>query len=482
MIKNRLAWRPDGYGADGLSLRLKNALVLLLLLCGLSGAHGGAQTGGAPQPTDQAAALVAQGFKLLDQRDAAGADAAFREAIEIEPELADAHRGLGMALWARGQGSAALRELNVATRLAPNDVLAHFALGKLAWTLALQPDLAGDGELSAADYQATALAELSKAASLRPNDAETRLTLADVYLDAGNKSRALDEGKKAAEFAMTSTLQAQAQLAVGRAYFAVGEEDSAERAFREALEINPALAEAHLGIGQLRLAQHRLPEAEQELRRAMELAPNSAAPYALLAELLVKNGRPGEARGLLEKSVALDPGDVESRFHLAVVLGEVGEVRRAEELLEYVVSRRPDFFAAREQLGLSLLRRGDRDGAARHANTILARSPRAAEGHRLMALILWKQQDVEGALAECAQALAGDPDSQSMMALEAVGLWKLGRKKDAQRSLVRAYKAQPQIASGEVFCRLILCDSRDVATVGEFLRKNRWAITPTSAP
>lgn len=69
-----------------------------------------------------------------------------------------------------------------------------------------------------------------------------------------------------------------------------------------------------------------------------------------------------------------------------------------------------------------------------------------------------------------------------MMALEAVGLWKLDRKKDAQRSLVRAYKAQPQIASGEVFCRLILCDSRDVSTVGEFLRKNRWAITPASAP
>jgi tetratricopeptide (TPR) repeat protein len=456
--------------------------LLLLLLCAVAGIAGQAQTAAPPQVNGQAAALVAQGFKLLDQRDAAGGEAAFRQAIEIQPELADAHRGLGMALWARGQGSAALRELNVAARLAPNDVRAHLALGKLAWTLTLQPDLAGDGKLSAADYRATALAALSKAASLQPDDAETRLTLVDVYLQTGNKSSALDEAQKAAKLAKTSTLRARAQLAVGRAYFAVGEEENAERAFRDALGINPALAEAHLGIGQLRLAQHRLPEAEQELRRAIELAPDLAAPYALLADLLTKTGRLGEARGLLEKATALDPGDLESRYHLAVVLGEVGDVRRAEELLEYVVGRQPDFLAAREQLGLSLLRRGDREAAAQQANTILARSPRAAEGHRLMALILWKQQDVEGALAECAQALAADPDSEAMAALQAVGLWKLDRKKEAQAALVQAAKAQPQIASGEVFCRLILCDSRDVATVGEFLRKNRWAVTPPSAP
>lgn len=457
---------------------------LFLLLCVGAANASQAQTVAPPEVNDHAAVLVAQGFKLLDQHDAAGGEAAFRQAIEIQPELAEAHRGLGMALWARGQASAALRELNVATRLAPNDPVAHLALGKLAWRLSQQPELGAEGthNLSSADYQATALAEVSKAVALRPDDAETHLALANIYLGTGNKSSGLEEARKAAGFASTPALQAQAQLALGHTYFAVGEEDNAEKAFRAALQINPALAEAHLGIGQLRLVEKRLAEAEQELRRAIELAPDSAAPYALLAELLVKTGRSGEARGLLEKSVALDPGDLESRYHLAVVLGIVGQVHRAEELLEYVLSRRPDFFAAREQLGLSLLRRGDRDGAAQQANTILARSPQAAQGHRLMALILWKQQDVEGALAECAQALAGDPASEAMTALQAVGLWKLGRKKEAQAALVSVAKSQPQIMSGEVFCRLILCDSRDAATVGEFLRKNRWAVTPPPEP
>ena len=69
-----------------------------------------------------------------------------------------------------------------------------------------------------------------------------------------------------------------------------------------------------------------------------------------------------------------------------------------------------------------------------------------------------------------------------MAALQAVGLWKLDRKKEARAVLVSVAKAQPQILSGEVFCRLILCDSRDIATVGEFLHSNRWILTPPPGP
>ncbi|MBZ5515809.1 MAG: tetratricopeptide repeat protein [Acidobacteriia bacterium] len=228
------------------------SLVSFLLLCASSSALARAQTVAAPPAADQAAALVTRGYRLLEQRDAAGAEAAFRQAIEIQPELAEAHRGLGMALWHRGEKTAGLRELTVASRLAPDNAEAHFELGKLAWTLSWQPP--GEGEtshgLSALDYQATALAELSKAVALRPDDADLRLTLADVYLATGNKSGALDEARKAGELARTPALEAQARLLLGRAYHAVGEEGKAEEAFKAALEIDPRLAEAHLGLGQ----------------------------------------------------------------------------------------------------------------------------------------------------------------------------------------------------------------------------------------
>jgi len=69
-----------------------------------------------------------------------------------------------------------------------------------------------------------------------------------------------------------------------------------------------------------------------------------------------------------------------------------------------------------------------------------------------------------------------------MQALQALALWQLDRKKEAREAFVAAAKAQPQIGSAEVFCRLIQCDARDIGVVGEFLRKNRWAIAPQGQP
>jgi hypothetical protein len=114
---------------------------------------------------------------------------------------------------------------------------------------------------------------------------------------------------------------------------------------------------------------------------------------------------------------------------------------------------------------------------------MIAKSPQAAEGHRIMALALWRQRDDEASLAECALALSGDPDSTQMQALQAVELWQLDRKKEARRALVQASKglANPaRLTTAEVFCRLILCDARDIAVVDDFLRKNRWALAPNS--
>ena len=46
------------------------------------------------------------------------------------------------------------------------------------------------------------------------------------------------------------------------------------------------------------------------------------------------------------------------------------------------------------------------------------------------------------------------------------------------RSLLRAYKVQPQIIKSEVFCKLILCDTADIALVNDFLRRSRWVVLP----
>src|SRR5580698_4716897 len=59
--------------------------------------------------------LILQGFDLISQHEAANAEAAFRQAIDIQPEAEAAHRGLGIALRDQGRFDEAFRELKTAT-------------------------------------------------------------------------------------------------------------------------------------------------------------------------------------------------------------------------------------------------------------------------------------------------------------------------------------------------------------------------------
>jgi tetratricopeptide (TPR) repeat protein len=449
-----------------------------LRLCGEPFLFGGGLAAQIQSSKEAVADAVARGFDLLARHNAAGAEAAFREAIARQPESQPAHRGLGLALRDEGKWADALRELQVATRLDPEDADAHYALGMVAWSLGAQatpPPGAGE-KLPTAEYRDLAGQELNKALALRPQDVSLRLNLAAIYLDTGRAHEALAQAQEAVRLAPQN---AAAHVALGRVYFEEGEEEKAASEFDAASRLGPGDGGAFLALGQLRFFQRKYPQAEQMFRRAIQVSPDLAPAYAALARILVEDGRGTEARSLLEKAVALDPQDWESQFQLAKLLIGAGEAGRATELLEKVARLRPDYLPAREQLALGLLRRGDFKGASSLAEALIAQNPQAPEGHRVMALALWKQRDYDNSLAECALALSGDPGSASMLALQAIALWQLDRRKEAQSAFRQLAKLEPRLAgagSSEIFCRLLVCDARDIGPVTEFLRKNRWLL------
>jgi len=129
-------WRIAASHGNHSILAMGVLLFVFLSSPEIVGRIGPAPTEGkAPAATEEAAGLIKRGFDLLAQKDATGAEAVFRRVVDIQPESAAAHRGLGLALWSERQVEAAWRELQVATRLDPADAEAHFALGKIAWTL-----------------------------------------------------------------------------------------------------------------------------------------------------------------------------------------------------------------------------------------------------------------------------------------------------------------------------------------------------------
>lgn len=439
------------------------------------------------QPSPRSLKLVEHGYDFLAKNQAAQAETAFRQAVEAQPGLGEAHRGLGVALWKEGKLQQALEELQTAVNLDPGDAAAHYSLANLNWDLSrrqssLTPAQRGGTSAPPSPYLMSALEEMKRVVALKPGDFGATLSLATLYLETGEPQKAAKAAGLAEGLSSTPRERSRAHVELGEAEFAHGDQTKAESEYRSALQADASNGAAHCGLGRLRLSQGRVPQAEDEFRECIRLSPDYAPAYPVLAQVLVRQGQSGEARKLLERAVTLDPDDWQSKYQLARLLEQAGKRKDATQMLEEVVKQAPDYLPAREQLGTTQLAHGDVAGAAAAAEAIMAANPAAPEGHRLMALVDWRKRDFESSLAECAQALAGAPDSGRLLALQSLDLWQLGRKKESRAVFLEAAKLVPRLGTAEVFCRLILCDVRDIGPVEEFLRKNRYLLLPPAEP
>ena len=110
------------------------------------------------------------------------AEAEYREAIAADPDHAEAHLELGLALADMGRSQDGLRELETAVRLAPEDPLARHELAGL---------LMDEG-----DYR-TAITHLREAARLEPSSFEIHLDLGLCYAQKGFYEEAERANEKA---------------------------------------------------------------------------------------------------------------------------------------------------------------------------------------------------------------------------------------------------------------------------------------------
>ena len=115
---------------------------------------------------------------LEKKGDAAGAEAAYRRAVEHGPQLPEARNNLGGLLLARGDSAGAEREFSAATRANPGYADAYFNLGVLY-------DQAG--------RHAEAVAAYRQAVRVKPAEVSYRLNLGAALRRSGDLEGALVE-------------------------------------------------------------------------------------------------------------------------------------------------------------------------------------------------------------------------------------------------------------------------------------------------
>ena len=405
------------------------AIVALVLLTGAAMAQSTTDQlrQAAEAAEDDPRPWVELGNALLDDDRPEAAKTAFLEAVAVDYRSCDAHYGLGLAEFARGDHAAALFSFNEVTRLCEERFDGHYnravTLARLrrpaeaaeAFRDAIaeaEPEASADDRVNAwvgvagqrkrtGDYDVAAEA-YGSALQIRPTDDEliflradalwragkglealpdlTELEgrssdyrvsalIADVYVDAGQidySLRSLQRALRRAEEAGESAAQARLLVKLGLLQRSLGRDGEAAASFREATEIDDSSWEAQYNLGVSLLEAGQTRDALGPLEIADELAPDSGEVALALASAYDQLDRPGDAYTAAQRALASlseQEALTEARFIAGRNAYRLGDYATARTLLERVVDARPASAAAQLWTGLAAYQSGDYAGA-----------------------------------------------------------------------------------------------------------------------
>ncbi|MCS6881085.1 MAG: tetratricopeptide repeat protein [Oscillochloridaceae bacterium] len=194
---------------------------------------------------------------LLRQGDYAGAEAAYRRALQLQPVFPEAHLGLAHLYRARGDIRVATEEVQLALQQRGDYAEALLFQGKLYQELGR-----------------TAEARAAYDASIRANNRipETFYRRAMLFMQAGREDRAIRDLQRAIRLQENFP---EAHYWLGRAYYAQGRLEPALKSFRRAFELNATYVDAVFFIGLVSEDLGRTADAISAYQTVISIDPNS---------------------------------------------------------------------------------------------------------------------------------------------------------------------------------------------------------------
>jgi tetratricopeptide (TPR) repeat protein len=230
--------------------------------------------------------------------------AALREAVRLEPAYAEARTNLGAALTST-DAEAGIKELEEALRLAPGSVKALFNLAVAYGT-------------SPAHGPGKEIEHLEKVIELAPDFPRAHLALGKALLQEGKAAEAVTALQTAVKLAPES---GEANYQLGLALVRAGRKEEAAAQLKKGRDLVAADDRAQNALldvadGRAALERKDFDEAASKFRHASQLRPESAEPQRLLGAALERQGDVAGAAAAYEKALALSPHDVAARRSL----------------------------------------------------------------------------------------------------------------------------------------------------------------------
>lgn len=292
-------------------------------------------------------------------RDPAAAEDRARSALTRDPFLVSGWQLLGDVLEGTGRTAEALAAFREGLERNPDDAELHARLG-----LALARG-GGGGEAEAHLQEALRLS-----GEERP---EIRVTLGAWLAEHGRFEEAQREYEKAL------AIQPDNPAALNNraiALYRTGRLEEAEGVLSELVERHPRHADAFNNLAAIALDRRRFAVAAERARQALDVNPRMAEAWNNLGLAQSNLEAVDEARKSFETALELSPEYWQARLNLGALLGRDGEPRAAADLLDRVIRQVPRLADAHLQLGhLYAGPLADPELARRHFNAFLRQAP-----------------------------------------------------------------------------------------------------------
>ena len=280
------------------------------------------------------------GLALFDHNRPREAEAHYRAALQLNPNLPDTHNNLGVVLALAGKLPEAVAEYEETLRLKPDYADAYNNLGFA---------------LEGMRRPAEAVVPFEQALRLKPDYAEAMDGLGVALTETGRAAEAIAQFKNALQLKPD---YAEAESGLGVALADTGRTEEAIAHYERALQLNPAYADAHNNLGSALMKLGRLDEAEKQFEAALQTAPDNPQMRVNLAAVFARTGRLEEAIKQYENAVQLDPSNAKAQNDLAIALIRSGRGEEATAHFREAVRLEPDRAIFHANLGNALVESG----------------------------------------------------------------------------------------------------------------------------
>jgi len=245
-------------------------------------------------------------------------------------------RALGLAKKQRGLITEALKAMNVALEIDPNDAESLCNLGVIYKQL-------GDLDLAVEKYQ--------NAIEIKPNFAVAHSNLANMLRELGKLNDAEESAQKAL---LIEPENADALNILGMIFHAQGKYIEAESCYKKCIVLKPDYSHAYNNFGNLQAYLKNTQEATLLYKKALEYDPNNFLALNNLGNICMNIGNYAKAEYYFHMAIAANKNYSEAYNNLANCYKEIGEINKSIELYKKAIEIDPENFPLYSNLFLTL--------------------------------------------------------------------------------------------------------------------------------